>query len=144
MIDDFSMLRVQGHDVGAFAYSDVGINMLGEGMIAKNSTLQSSPDMVRALVQGFVQSVAITRQDPKEAARITKTLNPHAPEPQFLAATIEAVMKRMSTKNSAGKPMGFMARPDWQSTLDVLTEGGLVRKLKWMLASLYTNKFLST
>jgi hypothetical protein len=51
------------------------------------------------------------------------------------------VFKRLSTKNSAHRSGGFMAEPDWRSTVDLLTQGGMIQT-RVDIGSLYTNDFI--
>jgi NitT/TauT family transport system substrate-binding protein len=47
----------------------------------------------------------------------------------------------LHTKNSAGKPLGWMSPVDWQQTVDVLFEAGEI-KTKGSIEKYYTNDYI--
>ncbi len=139
--DSFIKLKAQGQDLGALAYADYGINVLGHGVITSNKLQQENPDLVRRFVRSWLQAVQAAQEDPAEAARIAKQHNPDAPEASIQADMLRESLKRMATANTQGKPPGWMAEADWQQTIDLLLEYGALDQ-PIAPGQLYTNDFL--
>jgi NitT/TauT family transport system substrate-binding protein len=57
-------------DIVQLAYSDVGLDYYGSGIVAMESTLKSNPDMVRRFVAATLQGLKDSIANPKEAGQI--------------------------------------------------------------------------
>lgn len=140
--DDLISLRMQGHDLDAFSYSEMGLNLLGASLIATNDTIRRSPNLIRGLVAGWTEAIKMTAQDHAAAIEIVKKRVPDSPDARAQTAMLPEVLKRLSTQNSAHRPSGFMAEPDWRSTVEILTQGGMLQS-GVNVSALYTNDFVA-
>ncbi len=57
-------------DIVQLAYSDVGLDYYGSGIVTMESTLQSNPDMVRRFVAATLHGLKDAMANPKEAGEI--------------------------------------------------------------------------
>jgi NitT/TauT family transport system substrate-binding protein len=99
-----------------FAYSDPGLSYYGNGLIATEATIKSSPDLVRRFTAATVKGMKAAFANPAEAAAI---MNKHHPEVAVDVANGEttAVAELAEIK---GKPLAEIDPSRIQATLDVV------------------------
>ena len=57
-------------DIVQLAYSDVGLDYYGSGIVAMESTLQTNPDMVKRFIAATLRGLKDAMANPKEAGEI--------------------------------------------------------------------------
>ncbi len=99
-----------------FAYSDPGLSYYGNGLIATEATIKSSPDLVRRFTAATIKGMKAAFANPAEAAAI---MNKHHPEVSVDVANGEttAVAELAEIK---GKPLAEIDPSRIQATLDVV------------------------
>jgi NitT/TauT family transport system substrate-binding protein len=127
-----------GQEVGALKFADFGLSTLSNGLIVHHDTLKSNPDLVQRFVRATTQAWAYSQQHPGEAidsmlSRVPKAMNRNT-ELKILRGLFEI----LHSKNTVGKPLGWMAPQDWQQTVDVLHDAGEI-KVKSQIDKYYTN-----
>jgi NitT/TauT family transport system substrate-binding protein len=139
--DSFIKLKHQGYDLGAFPYSDYGLTLLAHGLIASDKTLRENPELVRGFVKGWLEAVEIAKADPASAASIAKRQKPDSPDEPVQIDMLREAFARLTTRNTEGKPAGWMAEADWQQTIDLLHQYGALEE-KVAPSQLYSNDYL--
>jgi NitT/TauT family transport system substrate-binding protein len=139
--DSFVKVTSRGHDVSAFAYADYGMNLMSKSLVAHVDTLKNA-SLVRRFTAAFIESLEATRLAPDAAVSATRRLAPQSSSPKTQLAMLRDTFKnRINSKNTLGKPLGFMASADWTALTDILTEAGTLKE-KIALDRLFTNDYL--
>lgn len=134
-------LRAGGLDVVPIMFADYGFNVPSITVVANATFLRDKPQLVRAFLAATVKGLADTEKDPKAAiAALVK----HAP-PTFNSEVESNVLveelKLLHTKRTQDKPIGWMAREDWEEAINLLAEhAGLSPKPR--VGDATTNEFL--
>jgi NitT/TauT family transport system substrate-binding protein len=115
-------------------------SLIANGMVTNEETLQDDPELVRGMVQAWLDGVAYTIEHPDEAFEISlEHLDPPMPEDQYerqrqvLAASIE-----LWRSDNPGQT----TEEAWLATQDILLSLGLIDEALDDLGAAYTNEFL--
>jgi len=103
-------------DVVQFAYSDVGLDYYGSGIVTMDSTLQSNPDMVRRFVAATLHGLRDAMANPKEAGEIMHKYHREVDEGVASAETVK--VGQLATV--PGAPLGSIDPARLQRTIDVV------------------------
>ena len=103
-------------EVVQLAYSDVGLDYYGSGIVTMDSTLQSNPDMVRRFVAATLHGLKDAMANPKEAGEI---MHKHHREVDEGVASAETV-KVGKLATVPGAPLGSIDATRLQRTIDVV------------------------
>lgn len=115
-----------GKDVEYLRYSDAGLNFYSNGLVAPTSTIESDPDLVKALVAATSEAHVAAQEDPEAAVAAMDGKDPQMPEKDVLLNQWEETIKLLSTDATEGQAPGANATEDWEATLSVLSEAGLI------------------
>jgi NitT/TauT family transport system substrate-binding protein len=119
--------------------SDYGLNVLGASMYVSNAFAEKNPEAVKKLLRATEKGYRDAMANPKEAAKIMGKYMAVPEASDILERQVEATMS--STNAPAGKPVGWQSDADWQNTLNLLKETGLIKEAK-PLNAYFTNQFL--
>jgi NitT/TauT family transport system substrate-binding protein len=129
----------EGLHVEAMQYSNNGLVTHGNAVMATDTIVQSSPDLVRRFLQATVQGLAYAFDRPDEAVEIMQKHNREV-EPEPAKAEL-LIMKGLVSPEAASKGLGYMSPDVMTATRDVVTQAlGLKRAVP--PEELYTNEFL--
>ena len=136
-------VEVRGHDQARILwYADCGVNVVSNGIIVHNDLIKDDPELIRAFVAPTIQGFLYGRQHPDEAAEIVKKYS-EATDVRITKREQELSWNTWVTPATRGKPLGWMAETDWESTVAVLKRyGGVTTPLD--PKQLYTNDFVPT
>ncbi len=129
-----------GIKLNIIPYPDYGVNVLSDGIVTHVQTLKGRADMVRRFVRATSKGLAYSRNNAGEVARAMKKMFPLARE-KMLEEQLLLGLKLLSTPNTRGKPLGWMAAEDWRKMIDLMVEYKIIDK-KVPVAKLYTNDFI--
>lgn len=140
--DNAPFLRSKGASVNVLRYADFGVNTLGEGLIAHQSTLAEQGATIRRLLRAMNKSIEYALNHRDEAIA---SMRKHAPlvmkDPKLGRKVLDEFFSLLYTKTTEGKPIGWMAREDWNGTITILSQhGGLKNPLR--PEDYYTNEFV--
>lgn len=139
--DEVITLENAGVPVKVLSYADGGVNTLSIGIVAHNDLIKAKPEVVKAFVQASLRgwAEAIKNPDPaiEEVVKVFPDRNPKVTKESFLAT-----VPLLHTKESAGKPLGWMAKADWESSIDLLVKADLMKPVA-NVETLFTNQFVS-
>jgi NitT/TauT family transport system substrate-binding protein len=128
--------------VRSFWFSDYGVNVVSNGIIAHQDLIKSDPDLLRAFVPASIKGFLYARQHPDEAAETVKKYSETIDE-TIIKREFEVSWKTWVTPNTKGKPLGWGADADWASAIEVLKQyGGVTAPLT--TSQLFTNDFVPT
>jgi len=116
------MEKVTGVDMGWSKLVDLcNVNTLSSAIIVNNFWAEQNPEIVQKFVRASQRAWAYTMDNPQEAAEIFAS-HAEAFDAPLALAEIEGSLTLLHTPNTEGKPLGFSALEDWQSTQQVLQD----------------------
>lgn len=116
------MEKVTGVDMGWSKLVDLcNVNTLSSAIIVNNFWAEQNPEIVQKFVRASQRAWAYTMENPEEAAEIFAS-HAEAFDAPLALAEIEGSLTLLHTPNTEGKPLGFSALEDWQSTQQVLQD----------------------
>lgn len=122
------------------SYADFGVDPYSFSLVTSLAEIRNHPGTVRRFVAASVQGWQAAVRDPQAAVAATAQAYPQA-KPALMAKELQTTLGLIHTPATRGKPLGWSAASDWQSTLTLLQRYAGVAKVK-PLADYYTNSFL--
>jgi NitT/TauT family transport system substrate-binding protein len=123
------ILETAGLTVKTLDYADYGVTVPGLSVIARPEYLEKNPETVKKFILASRKAIEWTRDNPEKAVEILSEMNPGQ---KILMGTALPVLKGsfalLHTKNTAGLPIGVMAREDWAQAEEVLAKYVGMRK----------------
>jgi len=116
-----------GRDVKYFRYADAGLNFYGTGLVVSNKTIEDNPELVDEMVAATSESFAAAMENPEEAVAAMAGKSPQMPEEDVLTDQWKETIELLHTDATEGDSPGFNSSEDWKSTLEVLSEAGLIK-----------------
>jgi NitT/TauT family transport system substrate-binding protein len=134
----------KGKPVHFMPFEDFGVAPLGQGVMVHEQVLAQKPGMVQRFVRATARAIneVVAKEKHEEALDIAMRLSgaPAERRESVLLQWQEAI-PRLKTKNTAGKPYGWMSEADWQEASDILLKTGTIDK-PFPAKSFYTNEFI--
>ncbi|MCW4456666.1 ABC transporter substrate-binding protein [Microbacterium sp. MPKO10] len=115
-----------GKDVRYLRYSDAGLNFFSNGLVAPTDTISSDPDLVSAMVAATSEAFEAATDDPESAVASMEGKDPQLPSQDVLLNQWNETIKLLHTNATEGDAPGVNAEEDWESTIEVLTDAGLI------------------
>jgi len=116
-------LEDQGAKVYYFKYGDFGANTLSNGIIANTDFLSQKGDLAKKFVRAIAKGWVEAQKYPEEAVEaIFKSRPEFRDKKKVLLRQLELTFPLLSTPNTKGKPLGWMAKKDWEQTQEILTK----------------------
>jgi NitT/TauT family transport system substrate-binding protein len=103
-------------DIVQLAYSDVGLDYYGSGIVTMESTLQSDPDMVKHFVAATLHGLKDAMANPKEAGEIMHKYHREVDE----GVARDETVKVGQLATVSGAPLGSIDSSRLQRTIDVV------------------------
>jgi NitT/TauT family transport system substrate-binding protein len=138
----------QGKDkpVHFMPVADFGIAPMGQGIIVHERFLAEKPDVLRRFVRASARALAevVKPENVDEAVDIAMKLSGTREERRdSVKLGWTETQPRLKTKNTEGKPYGWMSDKDWAVSVDILLKTGQLEK-SIPTEALYTNDFVPT
>jgi NitT/TauT family transport system substrate-binding protein len=137
-----AQVEAQGAKVSYFRYSDFGVNMMNNGIVANRDFVAKNPEVVKRFLRVTREAFLAAKANPKEAIDALIKLRPQEERNRAtLMRQLELSPALYETAHTQGKPFGFMDTRDWEDTQELLVKyGGLARALP--VATLFSNAYL--
>jgi NitT/TauT family transport system substrate-binding protein len=103
-------------DIVQLAYSDVGLDYYGSGIVAMESTLQTNPDMVKRFIAATLQGLKDAMANPKEAGEIMHKYHRQVDE----GVARDETVKVGQLATVPGAPLGSIDSVRLQRTIDIV------------------------
>jgi NitT/TauT family transport system substrate-binding protein len=130
-----------GDEVGAFVYSDYGVDFYSNGLLVMEDYLAKNPAIARRFVQATLEGVAYALANGTESVAIMKKYQPQMDEGAALKE-IDILRNLSSADPSKKAPLGSMTRERMQQTADLMAKY-LDLKGTTKVEDAFTNEFLS-
>ncbi len=111
-------------------YSEVGLNYYSNGLIVNPDTISAKPSLVRAMVAATSEAYAAAAKDADAAAKSMEGKDPQMPALPVLTQQWTETVKLLNTTATQGKAPGVNAAADWDATIKVLADAGLIGGVK--------------
>ncbi len=132
--------RESGRKTSTMMFSEFGVNTMSQGILAHMETMQKNPDLVKRFMRATQKSWLEAAKNVEGAVNAHITQNPKE-DATFTRYTFSKTLEVLTTPYSKGKPLGWMAKEDWEQTLNVLEKYGGMKGRKTTEAY-YANEFL--
>ena len=130
-----------GKTVGRFLYSDFGVDIYSNGIIAHEDTLKNQPNRTRRFVVSSMEAFKWSVENPDKAVEAFIVKNPSVSH-ELARGHFDVGVDVLLTKNTRRTGIGFMLRAKVQRTIDTMFK---FRKLKRKpsVDEIYTNEFVA-
>ena len=122
-------LQIEARKVGkqgcSMAFADQGIVTMGHGIIASTGLIASDPDLVTRFVAASAKGWQFAIDNPDRARALMLTLAKDADE-QLVKTGWPVIPPILHTDRTKGRPLGYMAPEDIDSTLTLLKDTGII------------------
>lgn len=137
-----AQLEEQGVKLRYFLFSDFGVEMMNNVIVANVNWVRQNRDAAKAFVRTSLDAFMASKKDPDKAIDLLiKRVPPQARNRSVLRRQLDLTFPSVGTRNKTGKRLGFMADQDWRETQDLLLKFGALPK-DVELSRLYTNELL--
>jgi NitT/TauT family transport system substrate-binding protein len=138
--DQVGELEAQGEAIRSIGFADAGVNTVSLGVAARSDFIRDNPDVVAQFVAATQRAWDAAVENPDEAvavlAQTFPSYSPTAFKSQFLAS-----IPLLRTRNTEGRPTGWMAREDWEETNALLLRSEIIKQSA-NVEDRYTNEFI--
>jgi NitT/TauT family transport system substrate-binding protein len=130
-----------GEEVGAFVYSDWGVDFYSNGLLVMEDYLAKNPAVAKRFVQATMEGVEYTLANAQEAVTIMKKYQPQMDE--GAAVKEVAILRDLIAADATKKVrLGSMTREKMQQTADLMAKY-LDLKGSFGVEEAFTNDYLS-
>lgn len=134
----------KGKPIHFMPLESFGVAPMGQGLVVHQSTLEAKPDLLKRFLRASARGIADTMK-PENVDEAVNISIKHSKASEERRDSVKLqwteTWPRMRTKNTAGKPFGFIADADAQSNIDVLIKAERLTK-PLAIKDLFTNDFV--
>ena len=117
-----------GKEITYLRYADAGLSFYSNGLIASEKMIGDNPDLVKEMVAATSEAFTAAQENPEAAVASMDGKDPQMPSKAVLTNQWSETTKLLSTKATEGKAPGVNDPADWESSIKVLGEAGLIEK----------------
>jgi NitT/TauT family transport system substrate-binding protein len=114
-----------GKPVTALKFADFGLNYYSDGLVASNGELAKT-DLVTRMVKATSEAWADAAADPMEAVEAMAGASQQLPSHNVLMEQLTTTLTLLHTAATAGKAPGADTESDWQTTVAIVAQAGLI------------------
>ena len=119
--------------------SDAGIAFPSYGLVAREDTIASKGAALHRLIEVEQRAWQHLRKNPEDGVKAMIAERPDARlDPVVLLGQIKLTLDYFDTPATAGKPIGWQAKEDWEAALKSMQAAGVVGA-GWNASDFYTN-----
>ncbi|MFI2346263.1 ABC transporter substrate-binding protein [Streptomyces sp. NPDC019443] len=116
--------------VGYLRFSENGLNFYSNGLITGQKFLTGNKDVAARMVKAVSESFAAAEKAPEPAVAAMQGASEQLPPREVLSEQFKTTLTLLHTQATKGKAPGVNTDADWQQTIDVFAEAGLVKSPK--------------
>ncbi|RII20624.1 putative thiamine biosynthesis protein [Streptomyces sp. YIM 130001] len=125
-----SMQNKAKKDVSYLRFSEHGLNFYSNGLIAGQKILTGKKDLVKRMTEAVNESWAAAEKAPDPAIASMEGASDQLPPKAVLDEQFKTTLTLLHTDATEGKAPGVNTEKDWQQTIDVFAEAGMVKNPK--------------
>ncbi|MFI1844875.1 ABC transporter substrate-binding protein [Streptomyces microflavus] len=115
--------------VSYLRFSEHGLNFYSNGLLAGQKILAAKPELARRMVQAVSEAWAAAKE-PGPAVAAMEGASEQLPPKAVLSEQFATTLTLLHTEATEGKAPGVNTEADWQQTIDVFAEAGMVASPK--------------
>ncbi|MFI1395660.1 ABC transporter substrate-binding protein [Streptomyces sp. NPDC020681] len=116
--------------VGYLRFSENGLNFYSNGLIAGQKVLTGKKDVATRMAKAVSEAFAAAEKSPEPAVAAMEGASEQLPPKEVLSEQFKTTLTLLHTQATQGKAPGINTEADWQQTIDVFSEAGLVKSPK--------------
>ncbi len=125
-----------------FAYSDFGIDTMGDGIAANIDTIKSNPKLVAGFVRATLKSYKYALANPDEAIASLAKAAPSIKR-EVEVEKLKATARLLESADTKVNGVGYSSKDKWVATQELMLKYGGLTKAVDDVTVYYTNEFLS-
>ncbi|MET9473664.1 ABC transporter substrate-binding protein [Streptomyces sp. NPDC002917] len=116
--------------VSYLRFSENGLNFYSNGLLAGQKLLASKSELAGRMAQAVSEAWAAAEKAPGPAVAAMDGASEQLPPKNVLAEQFKTTLTLLHTASTEGKAPGVNNEADWQQTIDVFAEAGMVAEPK--------------
>lgn len=116
--------------VSYLRFSENGLNFYSNGLLAGQKLLASKSELAGRMTQAVSEAWAAAEKAPGPAVAAMDGASEQLPPKNVLAEQFKTTLTLLHTSSTEGKAPGVNNEADWQQTIDVFAEAGMVAEPK--------------
>ncbi|MFB7306963.1 ABC transporter substrate-binding protein [Streptomyces sp. NPDC056192] len=116
--------------VSYLRFSENGLNFYSNGLLAGQKLLASKSELAGRMAQAVSEAWAAAEKAPGPAVAAMDGASEQLPPKNVLAEQFKTTLTLLHTSSTEGKAPGVNNEADWQQTIDVFAEAGMVAEPK--------------
>ncbi|WP_392871463.1 ABC transporter substrate-binding protein [Streptomyces sp. LN499] len=112
--------------VSYLRFSENGLNFYSNGLLAGQKLLASKSELAGRMAQAVSEAWAAAEKAPGPAVAAMDGASEQLPPKNVLAEQFKTTLTLLHTSSTEGKAPGVNNEADWQQTIDVFAEAGMV------------------
>ncbi|POG48299.1 sulfonate ABC transporter substrate-binding protein [Streptomyces sp. ZL-24] len=116
--------------VSYLRFSEHGLNFYSNGLLAGQKILAVKPELARRMVQAVSEAWTVAAKAPGPAVAAMQGASEQLPPEAVLSEQFATTLTLLHTEATEGQAPGVNTEADWQQTIDVFAEAGMVASPK--------------
>ncbi|MFJ9977929.1 ABC transporter substrate-binding protein [Streptomyces cyaneofuscatus] len=116
--------------VSYLRFSEHGLNFYSNGLLAGQKILTAKPELAQRMVKAVSEAWAAAAKEPGPAVEAMEGASEQLPPKSVLSEQFATTLTLLHTEATEGKAPGVNTEADWQQTIDVFAEAGMVASPK--------------
>lgn len=112
--------------VSYLRFSEHGLNFYSNGLLAGQKILTAKPELAQRMVKAVSEAWAAAAKEPGPAVEAMEGASEQLPPKSVLSEQFTTTLTLLHTEATEGKAPGVNTEADWQQTIDVFAEAGMV------------------
>ncbi|WP_112489721.1 ABC transporter substrate-binding protein [Streptomyces bacillaris] len=112
--------------VSYLRFSEHGLNFYSNGLLAGQKILAVKPELARRMVQAVSEAWTVAAKAPGPAVAAMQGASEQLPPEAVLSEQFATTLTLLHTEATEGQAPGVNTEADWQQTIDVFAEAGMV------------------
>jgi NitT/TauT family transport system substrate-binding protein len=137
-------IKGEGVETGSWPMADLGVPLMGPGLVANERTMQTKPEIVRGVTRAILRAWDYAKANPSEAIDILIKHEPDAKLNKAVALeSLQATIPLTETDETKSKGIGYQSPTTWTKMIDLLgSDPGFGLEKKLPADQYFTNDFL--
>jgi NitT/TauT family transport system substrate-binding protein len=123
-----TMAAKAGRQVSYLRFADFGVNFYSDGLLVGDRRLKSDADLVKRMSAATSEAWAAAAKDPANAVAAMRGASQQLPSATVLTDQFTTTLSLLHTTATQGRAPGVNTDADWQQTITVFTQSGLIGK----------------
>ncbi len=125
-----AMQERSGEDVSYLRYSENNLNFFSNGLLVGERLLGSDEELVENMAAATSEAWAAAVEEPEGAVASMEGASEQLPSEEVLTEQFETTTTLLHTPETEGEAPGTNAESDWEETISVFDEAGVIDEAK--------------